>query len=158
MLSANYSGAEVDESYAYDANGNRAGQSHVGGAGNRLLADDRYDYEYDSKGNRSYRLERATGVRTQYEWDHRNRLTAVTTRDFEGALLQNAVYAYDVDNRLIARTVDADGVWGDGFPCKRPAKRMLQNGGRVWHALADGGRSFGECGTCGGTWNSNGRR
>ncbi len=44
------------------------------------------------------------------EWDHRNRLTSVVTRDVaEGPVTLSVEYAYDYLNRLVLRTVDLDG-------------------------------------------------
>ena len=49
-----------DESFAYDATGNRL--SHTTGPNNQLLADDQYDYTYDAEGRRLTRTDRGTGL------------------------------------------------------------------------------------------------
>jgi RHS repeat-associated protein len=98
-----------DESFAYDENGNRTAGGYVTGPDNRLLADGRYTYEYDDEGNRVRRTETATGEVTDYEWDYRNRLTRVTTRTAGGIVLQDSAFTYDVFDRRIAATFDADG-------------------------------------------------
>jgi RHS repeat-associated protein len=71
----------TDESYSYDANGNRT-QTHLGNtiveSNNRLISDGIYNYAYDHEGNRTGRMHIATGLITLYNWDHRNRLTNVT--------------------------------------------------------------------------------
>jgi len=45
----------------------------------------------------------------EYAWDHRNRLVKVTFKDGMGATTKTVEHAYDVYNRWIRRTVDADG-------------------------------------------------
>ena len=67
------------EFYTYDANGNRTNPGYVTGDHNRLLSDGIYDYEYYAEGNRTRRIEIATGAVTEYVWDHRNRLIAAGT-------------------------------------------------------------------------------
>jgi RHS repeat-associated protein len=42
-----------------------------------LTSDGTYNYEYDAEGNRQRRVEIATSAVTDYQWDHRNRLTSV---------------------------------------------------------------------------------
>ncbi len=41
--------SQTSESYQYDANGNRTTTGTTNGDNNRLLSDDRYDYQYDVK-------------------------------------------------------------------------------------------------------------
>jgi RHS repeat-associated protein len=100
--------AQADEAYDYDATGNRT--DHTTGDHNRLQSDGTYDYQYDSEGNRTRRENIATGEVTEYTWDHRNRLTAVVTKDSGGAITKQVDYTYDVYDRRITKTVDADGV------------------------------------------------
>ena len=45
-------------------------------------------------------------------WDHRNRLTSVTTFDAGNNRLGRVEYTYDLFDRRIARQVDADGTAG----------------------------------------------
>ncbi len=110
-----------DESYTYDANGNRIA-SHVHGTGyqtgdgNRLLNDGTYNYAHDDEGNLIRRTEIATGALREFEFDHRNRLVSVTDRDGVGIPMQRVEFRYDVLGRRILKHVDdtpADGV--DGF-------------------------------------------
>lgn len=98
-----------DESYTYDANGNRTNSGYSTGTDNRLLTDGKYNYEYDSEGNRTKRIEIATGEVTQYSWDYRNRLTQVTVKDVNGNVIKQAEYTYDVYDRRISKSVDPDG-------------------------------------------------
>ncbi|MEZ6136991.1 MAG: FG-GAP-like repeat-containing protein [Pirellulaceae bacterium] len=102
-----------DESYTYDANGNRL-SSHRHGNGyqtdenNRLVNDGTYRYEYDNEGNVIKRID-AEGAYREFIWDNRNRLVRVTDFDSTGGIRQDVRYAYDVFNRRIAKTIDHDG-------------------------------------------------
>ncbi|MDV3352054.1 peroxidase family protein [Leptothoe sp. LEGE 181152] len=98
---------QTDEAYDYDATGNRT--TSTTGEHNRILEDGTYTYEYDNEGNRTRRIEIATGEVTDYTWDQRNRLTAVVTTDSDGTVLTEAAYTYDAYDRRIAKVVDADG-------------------------------------------------
>ncbi len=108
LASATYT-YQSTENYTYDATGNRAGPDVQTGQDNRLLADRAYGYEYDAEGNLVRRTETATGNVAEYTWDYRNRLTRVTFKDASGAIASQSDYAYDVNNRRIAVSVDPDG-------------------------------------------------
>lgn len=108
-----------DETYTYDANGNRTMPGYVIGEGNRLLSDGTYQYAYDAEGNRTARfidananglLDEGDNTITVYGWDGRNRLASVTTyATFGGPATQIVGYRYDTQNRWIGETIDADG-------------------------------------------------
>ena len=100
---------QESENYVYDNNGNRVNDGYVTGENNQLLSDGTYDYEYDAEGNRVKKTEIATGEVTEYEWDYRNKLVAVETEDSAGNVIANSEYTYDVFDRRIAKSVDADG-------------------------------------------------
>ncbi|HBO45081.1 MAG TPA: hypothetical protein DD670_14360 [Planctomycetaceae bacterium] len=122
-------GAGVDESYQYGANGNRTGATvgsasrvYTPGAYNRLESVDDGTtvrvFGYDPEGNLVLKfLDDGDGVFgandtniVEYAWDHRNRLVSVTNYDtFGGDSTQQVGYGYDYLNRMISRTVDADG-------------------------------------------------
>ena len=108
LVVANYEN-QADENYSYDDNGNRTNAGYVTGANNQLLSDGTYNYEYDNEGNRTKQIEIATGVVTEYEWDHRNRLVAVVTKDLDGNITADVSYTYDVFDNRISKSVDADG-------------------------------------------------
>ena len=108
VTGANYD-YQDDESYSYDDNGNRTNDGYVTGENNQLLSDGTYNYEYDAEGNRVRRIEIATGIVTEYEWDYRNRLTGVVTFDSSGNVISDSDYAYDAFDKRIAKFVDADG-------------------------------------------------
>ncbi|WP_017327113.1 RHS repeat domain-containing protein [Synechococcus sp. PCC 7336] len=108
LISAEHS-FQTDEVYTYDANGNRTNDGSRSGPDNRLLEDEQFLYDYDNEGNRIRQTDRATGEVTEYEFDHRNQLRTVVTRDSDGNTILSAEYDYDVFGRRILRTVDLDG-------------------------------------------------
>ena len=106
--------SQSDESYAYDANGNRTSPGYSTGTGNQLASDGTYHYLYDGEGNRTFRFVSADGVLnagdtdiTQYAWDNRNRLTKVGTytsyADYLAGTTSSTVeYSYDyLDRRIL---------------------------------------------------------
>ncbi|MHB0961459.1 MAG: RHS repeat-associated core domain-containing protein [Pirellulaceae bacterium] len=112
LVGADHSDAgNPDETYEYDANGNRIssslhGDGYVTGPGNRLLSDGTYDYAYDHEGNMILRTEIATGDYREFTWDHRNRLVAVTDKTSSGTPTQEVSFSYDGLNRRISKGVD----------------------------------------------------
>jgi RHS repeat-associated protein len=110
---------QADESYVYDDNGNRINTGYVTGENNQLQSDGKFNYEYDQEGNRTKRTEIATGEVTKYEWDYRNRLVGVETKDSNGNVIANSEYTYDVNNNRIAKSVDADGAGAGGAVVER---------------------------------------
>ncbi|MEJ5342271.1 MAG: RHS repeat-associated core domain-containing protein [Thermogutta sp.] len=113
---------QSDESYQYDANGNRVtanGSTYTTGTNNRLLSDGTYRYLYDAEGNRTHRfidanangqLDAGDTDITQYTWDHRNRLTKVSHRPSYGAAVDWVVrYWYDFQNRMVRKLADLNG-------------------------------------------------
>ncbi|ELS01708.1 hypothetical protein Xen7305DRAFT_00014130 [Xenococcus sp. PCC 7305] len=66
-------------------------------------------YSYDDNGNRTKRIEIATGEVTEYLWDYRDRLIAVSVTDSDGNVIKQSEYTYDVFNKRIVKSVDADG-------------------------------------------------
>jgi RHS repeat-associated protein len=97
---------QSNESYSYDANGNRTMTGYQTGTDNRLTNDGTYTYTYDGEGNRLTRTKTSTGEVTEYEWDYRNRLTKVTEKNAQGTTTQVVEYVYDVFNRRIGRKLD----------------------------------------------------
>ncbi|MGD9126842.1 MAG: RHS repeat-associated core domain-containing protein [Planctomycetia bacterium] len=108
MTSADHS-VQSDETYTYDANGNRTNTGYVVDAANRLTSDGTYNYTYDAEGNLTTKTEIATGNVTEYTYDHRNRLVLVQEKSSGGIILNEVEYTYDALDRRIAKTVDADG-------------------------------------------------
>ncbi len=116
-----------NEEFRFDANGNRTGPQSGGnytvGGNNQIRSDGKFDYGYDFEGNMTSRTNLATGASTRYEFDHRNRLVAVTDRDGRGTVTQTVGFAYDAMNRRLSKT--ANGV----------VKRFLYNGDDSWADL-----------------------
>ena len=96
----------ANEAYSYDANGNRTNAGYGTGTNNRLLTDGTFNYQYDDEGNRTKRVEIATGKVTEYVWDERNRLTSVVFKDAAGAVVKTISYTYDVNDRRIGKKID----------------------------------------------------
>jgi RHS repeat-associated protein len=107
---------QSDEQYSYDANGNRTSTGYETGGNNQLLSDGTYRYEYDDEGNRNRRINLQTGEITEYQWDYRNRLIAVITKDNTDSVTKTVVYKYDAFDRRISKTISATGIsWSDQF-------------------------------------------
>lgn len=100
---------QTNETYSYDANGNRTLTGYQTGTNNQLLNDGTHTYEYDAEGNRTAKETTATGERVEYAWDHHNRLTGITYRDGVGTITKTVVYTYDVWDRRILKEVDDNG-------------------------------------------------
>ena len=108
LLNAEYD-YQDDENYSYDDNGNRVNDGYIIGDNNQVLSDGTYNYEYDREGNIISKTDILTGQVTQYQWDHRNRLTSATVNDSNNNLVKSANYTYDALNRRIGKEVDSDG-------------------------------------------------
>ncbi|MDD4271174.1 MAG: RHS repeat-associated core domain-containing protein, partial [Thermoguttaceae bacterium] len=85
------------------------------GAMNRLASDGVYNYQYDARGNRTLRTKISDNTKTEYTWDHRNRLTGVKFKSAGGTVTKEVQYSYDAFNRLVRRRLDADGAGAGGF-------------------------------------------
>jgi YD repeat-containing protein len=94
----------TSESYAYDANGNRAGGTSVN-ADNQLASDSLYTYSYDKNGNLTSKVRKDGTGSVLYTWDYRNRLTDVVSKDGSGTTTGSVHYAYDAGNNRISKTV-----------------------------------------------------
>ncbi|PQO40656.1 hypothetical protein C5Y97_05375 [Blastopirellula marina] len=109
LTGADRSGTTSDESYTYDENGNRTGGSYSTGDNNQILSDGTYNYTYDDEGNRLTKTNISTGEVIEYSWDYRNRLVNITTKTSGGTVTHEVDYTYDIFNRRIGKTIDADG-------------------------------------------------
>ncbi len=123
LTGADYSNLDItDESYQYDLNGNRELVTNANGdlvvystgTNNELTSDGAYTYAYDAEGNRISKTNAAGTERELYEWDYRNRLSSVTKQEYnattqEWETVQIVEYAYDYNNVLIRKVLDADG-------------------------------------------------
>ncbi len=89
----------VNESYIYDANGNRDGNGFEVATNNRTSrSPENVRYEYDDEGNLVLETDDQLYT-TYYSWDHRNRLTKVH-RDWFTLTDETVEFEYDVFNRL----------------------------------------------------------
>ncbi len=110
LTGATASKSSPAESYSYDSTGNRTNSGYTTPSNNELQSDGTYNYSYDDEGNRTKQTNIVTGAVTDFTWDYRNRLVAVTNRATDGgAATQVVQYAYDAFNRLVSRTFYADG-------------------------------------------------
>lgn len=100
---------QTDETYAYDANGNRTNSGYTTGTNNRLTSDGTFNYTYDAEGNRTRQTTIASGAYVDYVWDYRNRLTTVTSKTSAGVTTKQVAYTYDVFDRRISKRVDDNG-------------------------------------------------
>jgi YD repeat-containing protein len=101
---------------------------YVVGPNNQVLADGTFTYAYDAEGNLVLKTEVATGQRTEFEYDFRNRLVRATTYSAGGIALKEVGYTYDVFDRQIRRTVDRDGAG----PQAAETTAMVYDGEHVW--------------------------
>ena len=115
LISADHAN-QTDESYTYDANGNRVvvnGNTYTTGTNNELTSDGDYTYTYDAEGNRTSKTNSAGTERELYTWDYRNRLTTVTKQTFNTetqtwTTVQVIEYTYDYNNIWIRKVVGND--------------------------------------------------
>jgi RHS repeat-associated protein len=108
LTAAGHTG-QADETYTYDENGNRTMSGYSTTDNNQLTTDGIYNYTYDDEGNRLTKTRISTGEKEEYGWDHRNRLTGLTFKNSSGTIIKTVEHTYDIFNRWIKRSVDADG-------------------------------------------------
>ncbi len=122
LLTAAYSSGQPNETYQYDANGNRTGGSYTVGPNNQILADGTFNYDYDQEGNLISRSNISSGATTTYSYDHRNRLVSTVDRNGVGAITQTVEFVYDAIDRRIRKTVNGgathflynqENIWAD---------------------------------------------
>ncbi len=100
----------ANESFSYDANGNRTMTGDSTGTGNELTSDGTYDYTYDNDGNLITQTDIATGDETIYSYDFRNRLVEVQ-QVVGGVESVVAQYTYDALNRRIGVSEGGATTW-----------------------------------------------
>ena len=66
-------------------------------------------FAYDDEGNMLEKTRQSDSQKTEYTWDYRDRLTNVIVKNSTGSVIAAATYTYDVFNRRIIQSVDADG-------------------------------------------------
>ena len=127
LLTTQVDGA-LTEDYSYDLNGNRTSDGSVTLQDNRLAEDHQYTYDYDAEGNMTRRSEKATGDYTEYSYDNRNRLVEAEDYSSGGILLASVSHVYDVHDRMITRSFDADGAG----PLDSEVRHMIYDGDNTW--------------------------
>jgi len=100
----------ANESFGYDANGNRNAAGYSTATGNRLTGDGTSTYGYDDEGNLTSRTQISSGNQTLYTWDYRNRLTAVDSK-VGGTTTPVARYTYDALGRRLGVVEGASATW-----------------------------------------------
>ncbi len=100
----------ANESFSYDANGNRNMTGYSTPTGNELTTDGTYDYTYDNNGNLITQTDILSGDETIYSYDFRNRLIEVQ-QVVSGTTSTLAVYTYDALNRRIGVSEGGSATW-----------------------------------------------
>ncbi|MEM9530907.1 MAG: RHS repeat-associated core domain-containing protein [Pseudomonadota bacterium] len=109
--------AYVNESYTYDAAGNRltsqrAPTSATIAPANRVTASGDFTYDFDDAGNLTRRSNTVTGEVAEYAYDHRNRLIEAVLRPAAAApATYTATMEYDYRNRLLFRVINGVKTW-----------------------------------------------
>ncbi len=95
----------LDQTYAYDAVGNRTSGGGLFNAGNQQTEDNTFLYEYDANGNQTKRTHKTSGEFTVYTYDPENRLTKVEVFASGGSTpVATSTYRYDGLGRRIEKT------------------------------------------------------
>jgi RHS repeat-associated protein len=122
----------VNESYAWDANGNPESSGYTIGPENEILSDGTYTYTYNLDGDMLSRTQISSGsssdFETDYTWDNRNRLIEVTNKDNTHTVTQTVTYVYDVENRWIGETVTT---YSDGSPSSVHTTDFAYDGNQI---------------------------
>ncbi len=108
--------ALAEETYAYDANGNRLEDHRWGewvvGVGNRVLEAGPLRFDYDGEGNIVEKRNIETGERRVFHWDWRNRLTAAEWYDSDADTEPERIeYHHDPLDRRIGITRGGETTW-----------------------------------------------
>jgi RHS repeat-associated protein len=92
--------SRADEAYNFNALGIRNNWSTVTGDSRQVQNDGKFEYKYDDEGNLTRKTELASGNITNYEWDHRNRLSKVSSAS------QIVEYQYDAEDRRVGKAIN----------------------------------------------------
>ena len=98
----------ANESFRYDTNGNRNASGQTTATGNQIQSDGTSNSTYDAAGNLATKTTIATGVKTVYQWDDRNRLAEVDSVA-GGTTTVVTRFTYDALNRQIAEVDNPNG-------------------------------------------------
>ncbi len=103
---------QTDETYTYDAGGNRTMTGYQTGTDNRLLNDGTYSYEYDQEGNRTKRTKllhngessRPSPTTTQSTWRANATSNGRCFAALDTSTNESTEYQWDYHNRLVKVT------------------------------------------------------
>ncbi len=98
--------SNYNQTWSYDANGNRTMTGYSTGTGNQLLSDGVNNYTYDKNGNTLTQTNIATGTVTNFTWDYQNRLTEVKVVSSSGTVLNDEKFTYDVFGNRIGSSLN----------------------------------------------------
>ncbi|XZE36951.1 RHS repeat-associated core domain-containing protein [Pirellulaceae bacterium SH501] len=88
-------------------------------------------YSYDDSGNRLTKVRissaPADDKTVETQWDHRNRLTGIVTKNNSGVVTKAVDYEYDVFNRRVSKSIDTDGAG----PGATEVTRFVYDGGDI---------------------------
>ena len=99
----------MTRTFAYDENGNRTDGDFQTDEDNRLGWDGTFEYLYDAEGNCVSKTRITPDAdpdvdwRTEYTWDHRNRLTRVVIKNASESVIEDVEYTYDYLDRRICK-------------------------------------------------------
>jgi RHS repeat-associated protein len=125
-----------DESFAYDAVGNRTDDGQQYDPNNRLLQDGQYTYTSDANGNVTSRTSKKTGESVDYAWNAEDQLTAVTIKR-DGINASSLItYVYDGQGRRVSRSM-SDLV----DPSKSYIRKYLYDGQDILEEIDGNGKT-----------------
>jgi len=99
----------ANNTYSYDANGNRTMAGYVIGPDNQILSDGLNNYTYDAEGNEATKTKIATGDKWTYSYDNMNHMVQAVDKTSAGAVELTAIYKYDVFGNRIEKDVSYAG-------------------------------------------------
>jgi RHS repeat-associated protein len=119
-------GSFANESFSYDANGNRNSIGYSTSTGNRLSSDGTFNYSYDDEGNLTSKTAISTGNQTLYTWDYRNRLSEAD-QVVGGVRSVVATYTHDALDRRIGVSEGGAATW-TMYDATRPVLDLNNSG------------------------------
>ncbi len=97
--------SNYNQTWSYDANGNRTTSGFSTGTGNELLSDGTWNYKYDAAGNTILKTNISSGEYWTYTWNDANQLTVAADYQSNGTLIQSVTFQYDVFGNRVEEDV-----------------------------------------------------